>query len=115
MTADGNAIVPQVAADGKPIQTRQTGTKEWIDYDPEAMRRSNASALFYPFTVPRFDEECLEWRIKPENIVVKTMIEYEADSVSGLGRIIQDARAKPNIQFEFDCDTGRLVKVDIVK
>lgn len=58
------AEVIKAWADGKPIQFRQNTQHEWTDWIPDELKNSNASALFFPFDIPRFDQ--FEWRVKPE-------------------------------------------------
>jgi hypothetical protein len=57
------AKVIKAWADGKPIQLKDERVGEWIDYKTE--------------DIPNFSLDYLEWRVKPENIVVKTNIGYE--------------------------------------
>lgn len=64
--------------------------------------------------LPRFDIGDLEWRVKPKNIVVKTNIVYEIDSFTGWGKLVQDTGVKPNIRFEFDPETLKLVKAEMI-
>lgn len=88
-------------ADGKPIQYKYLDWKdsEWKDND---------------MPLPRFDIGDLEWRVKPKNIVVKTKLGYEIDSFTGWGKLVQDTGVKPNIRFEFDPETLKLVKVEMI-
>lgn len=88
-------------ADGKPIQYKYLDWKdsEWKDND---------------MPLPRFDIGDLEWRVKPKNIVVKTNIVYEIDSFTGWGKLVQDTGVKPNIRFEFDPETLKLVKAEMI-
>ena len=88
-------------ADGKPIQYKYLDWKdsEWKDND---------------MPLPRFDIGDLEWRVKPKNIVVKTTLGYEIDSFTGWGNLVQDTGVKPNIRFEFDPETLKLVKAEMI-
>jgi hypothetical protein len=99
-------------ADGKPIQYKPNKESCWIDYDPEYARQRGINRDFYSYNIPKFDE--YEWRVKPENIVVKTNIGYEIDSFTGWGKLVQDTGVKPNIRFEFDPDTYKLVKAEMI-
>ena len=94
-------------ADGKPIQFK-VGESEWIDWNPDQLRQSNASAMFFPFYVPRFDQ--FEWRVKPENIVVSVMAYLHMDDFIQLN--FQD---EPNLRLEFDHDTKKLVKAEVIR
>lgn len=92
-------------ADGKPIQCRVETQKEWIDWDPGQLRQSNASALFFPFDVPRFDQ--FEWRVKPENIVIEGEVSLNPYFNKWPGN-------NNNIRLEFDPDTKKLVKAEVI-
>lgn len=94
------AKVIKAWADGKPIQLKDERVGEWIDYKTE--------------DIPNFSLDYLEWRVKPKNIVVKTNIVYEIDSFTGWGKLVQDTGVKPNIRFEFDPETLKLVKAEMI-
>nr|DAP78122.1 MAG TPA: hypothetical protein [Caudoviricetes sp.] len=103
------AEVIKAWADGKPIQCRIGTQKEWIDWDPGQLRQSNASALFFPFDVPRFDQ--FEWRVKPENIVIEGEISPNHHFNGGY---FCASSTKNNIRLEFDPDTKKLVKAEVI-
>ncbi|WP_147617628.1 hypothetical protein [Oxalobacter paraformigenes] len=96
------AYVIKSWAYGYPVQYRFIGSDFWIDEELGG-------------GCPLFDEKNREWRVKPENIVVKTHIGYETDSFAGWGDIFQSALIKPNIQFEFNPDTKKLVKAEVIE
>lgn len=98
------AEVVKAWADGKPIQFK-IGETEWIDWGPEQLRNSNASALFFPFDVPRFDQ--FEWRVKPENIVIEGEVSLNPYFNKWPGN-------NNNIRLEFDPDTKKLVKAEVI-
>lgn len=109
------AEVIKAWADGKPIQCRIGTQKEWIDWDPGQLRQSNASALFFPFDVPRFDQ--FEWRVKPENIVFEKYVFTLRGSEKRIKESVEvgnDQKWKPNIRLEFDPDTYKLVKAEVI-
>lgn len=95
-------------ADGKPIQFK-IGETEWIDWGPEQLRNSNASALFFPFDVPRFDQ--FEWRVKPEAIVIENYIWLDASS----NETRVSVSSSPNVRFTFDPDTKLLIKSEVIR
>lgn len=95
-------------AEGKPIQFRISELGDWEDYHPDQLRKSNASALFHPFDVPRFDQ--FEWRVKPENIVIERCFDLCGDGVL-MGR---NTMSVPNLRLEFDHDTKKLVKAEVI-
>lgn len=98
------AEVIKAWADGKPIQFK-IGENDWEDYHPDQLRKSNASALFHPFDVPRFDQ--FEWRIKPENIVREGEVSLNPYLSKWPGN-------NNNIRLEFDPDTKKLVKAEVI-
>lgn len=93
-------------ADGKPIQYKYLDWKdsEWKDND---------------MPLPRFDISDLEWRVKPENLVVeecvyvsKTITEH---GIKGSLEIVNgSSRHEKNIRLEFDFDTYKLVKAEVI-
>lgn len=103
------AEVIKAWADGKPIQFRISELGDWEDYHPDQLRKSNASALFHPFDVPRFD--LFEWRVKPEPVVVEKYIWL--DAAHNETRISVSSR--PNVRFTFDSDTKELVNVEVFR
>lgn len=96
-------------ADGKPIQFRISELGDWEDYHPNRVRYSNASALFYPFDVPRFDQ--FEWRVKPEVIVIEGEISPNHHFNGGYFCV---SSTENNIRLEFDPDTNALVKAEVI-
>lgn len=103
-----NAKVIKAWADGKPIQFRISKLGAWEDYRPEQLKQSNASALFFPFDVPRFDQ--FEWRVKPEAIVVENYIWLDASC----NETRVSVSSSPNARFTFDPDTKELVKAEVI-
>lgn len=105
-------------ADGKPIQFRISELGNWEDYHPDQLRQSNASALFHPFDVPRFD--LFEWRVKPENIVFEECV-YVSKTITEHGmkfslEIANDSpRDKANIRLEFSPDTYQIIKAEVIR
>lgn len=96
-------------ADGKPIQFRISELGDWEDYHPDQLRNSNASALFYPFDVPRFDQ--FEWRIKPRTIIIEESLEiWEQGIFKGVKLCLNEK----NIRLEFDADTKKLVRAEVI-
>ena len=100
------AEVIKAWADGKTIQFRGEGFPEWVDYDADALQKSQISAIFYPFHVPRFDLN-FEWRVKPENIVREGEVSLNPYFSSWPGN-------NNNIRIEFDPDTKKLVKAEVI-
>lgn len=111
------AEVIKAWADGKTIQFRVEASDAWTDYDPGMLKNSNASALFYPFNIPRFDQ--FEWRVKSENIVFEECV-YPVQWISPkgieaqLGRCNGSTKGTPNLRLEFDPDTKNLVKAEVI-
>lgn len=102
------AEVIKAWADGKPIQFKGNGFSDWVDYDPDALRNSQASAHFFPFDIPRFDLD-FEWRVKPDDIFITAMVYLDIDNFIQLS--FQD---EPNLRLEFDPDTRKLVKAEVI-
>lgn len=111
------AEVIKAWADGKPIQCRVETQNEWIDWSPDQLRQSNASAMFFPFDVPRFDK--FEWRVKPENFVFEECV-YVSKTITehGIKGSLEIANGSPrykaNIRLEFARDTYQLVKAEVI-
>lgn len=103
------AEVIKAWADGKPIQFRISKLGDWEDYRPEQLKQSNASALFFPFDVPRFDQ--FEWRVKPEAIVVENYIWL--DAAHNKARL--SVSSSPNVRFTFASDTKSLIKAEVIR
>lgn len=106
------AKVIKAWADGNPIQFKVNGFSDWVDYDPDALRNSQASAHFFPFSVPRFDLD-FEWRVKPENIIRDACIRLVGtfDNLNPSLFILET----PTVRFEFDPDTYKLVKAEVIR
>lgn len=94
-------------ADGKQIQFKGNGFSEWVDYDPDALRNSQASAHFFPFRVPRFDLD-FDWRVKPENIVIEGEVSLNPYFNKWPG-------SNNNIRLAFDPDTKKLIKAEVIR
>ena len=88
------AEVIKAWADGKPIQRRLIGAHFWDDVDEH----------------PYFDNTTLEWRVKPENIVIERCFDLCGDGVL-MGR---NTMSVPNLRLEFDHDTKKLVKAEVI-
>ena len=84
-------------ADGKQIQRRLIGTHFWDDVDEH----------------PYFDNTTLEWRVKPENIVIEGEVTPNPYFNSGCFSIASGR--DNNIRLEFDPDTYKLVKAEVIK
>ena len=85
-------------ADGKPIQYKYLDWKdsEWKDND---------------MPLPRFDIGDLEWRVKPENIVIEGEISPNHHFNGGYFCV---SSTENNIRLEFDPDTKKLVKAEVI-
>lgn len=101
------AEVVKAWADGKPIQCRIGTQNEWIDWDPDQLRQSNASALFFPFDVPRFDQ--FEWRVKPEPVETYHFVEYMGE---GDVEMYSSENLKANLRLTFE--DKKLVKAEVI-
>ena len=86
------AEVIKAWADGKPIQYRVTGRSGWVD----------VTSQYCPF----FDSEFLEWRVKSENIFTEICVTPLCIYVS---------ESKNNLRLEFDPDTKKLVKAEVIE
>lgn len=84
------AEVIKAWADGKPIQRRLIGAHFWEDVDEH----------------PYFDNTTLEWRVKPENIFTEICVTPLCVYVS---------ESKNNLRLEFDPDTKKLVKAEVIE
>ena len=84
------AEVIKAWADGKPIQARENGGP-WRDI-------GNA----YPY----FSTDKLEWRVKPENIFTEICVTPLCIYVS---------ESKNNLRLEFDADTRKLIKAEVIE
>ena len=100
------AEVIKAWADGKPIQFK-VGESEWIDWSPDQLRQSNASAIFFPFDVPRFD--LFEWRVKPDYFIIERCLQ----SPYGQGTVHFDYKSAPNVRFIFNA--GKLVNAEVIR
>ena len=74
-------------ADGKPIQ-----------YKP-----------IYSSDVPKFDK--FEWRVKPKHIVAHICAFVRDDFIKSIGI---SSLEEPNLQLEFDPETKRLIKAEVI-
>lgn len=92
------AEVIKAWADGKPIQYKYLDWKdsEWKDND---------------MPLPRFDIGDLEWRVKPENIVIEGEISPNHHFNGGYFCV---SSTENNIRLEFDPDTKKLVKAEVI-
>lgn len=88
-----NAKAIKAWADGVDVQFKTFGT--WKDYD-------NSKGL------PDFDFG--KWRVKPEAIVVSVMAYLNMDDFIQLN--FQD---EPNLRLEFDHDTKKLIKAEVIR
>ena len=91
------AKVIKAWADGKQIQRRLIGAHFWDDMDEH----------------PYFDNTTLEWRVKPENIVIEGEITRNHYFNSGCFSI--KPGSNNNIRLEFDPDTYKLVKAEVIE
>ena len=83
-------------ADGKPIQYRCKGATFWLDEEFDGV-------------TPLFELSDREWRIKPENIVI------EGETAIYYGNVCSvKPGSKNNIRLEFDADTYKLVKAEVI-
>ena len=89
------AEVIKAWADGKQIQFRMDSV--WVDYN------SN--------NIPPFNLACYEFRVKPENIVIEGEISPNPYFNSGCFSI---KPGRNNIRIEFDHDTKKLVKAEVI-
>ena len=90
------AEVVKAWADGKPIQFRARGNTSWNDNDD---------------VYPLFFSERLEWRVKPENIVIEGEISPNHHFNGGYFCV---SSTENNIRLEFDPDTKKLVKAEVI-
>lgn len=91
------AEVIKAWADGKPIQFRTVSCENWVDNDISIL--------------PCFDNEYLEWRVKPENIVIEGEISPNHHFNGGY---FFASSTKNNLRLEFDHDTKKLVKAEVI-
>lgn len=94
-------------ADGKSIQFRISKLGDWEDYRSEQLKQSNASALFFPFDVPRFDQ--FEWRVKPEPVETYHFVEYMGE---GDVEMYSSENLKANLRLTFEGE--KLVKAEVI-
>lgn len=59
------AEVIKAWADGKPIQVLDVRESEWVDYEDNE------------YTTPDFATDYLKWRVKPEQTIVRALIDYK--------------------------------------
>ena len=86
-------------ADGKTVQYKYLdwNDREWEDNE---------------MTLPRFDIGDLEWRVKPENIVIEGEITPNHHFNGGYFCV---SSTENNIRLEFDPDTYKLVKAEVIE
>lgn len=86
-------------ADGKPIQVMDDRFYcEWTDYPKYGLS-------------PDFNSDHLKWRIKPENIVIEGEISPNHHFNGGYFCV---SSTENNIRLEFDPDTKKLVKAEVI-
>lgn len=103
------AEVIKAWADGKPIQYKPNKGSSWTNYDPEHARQHRINLDFYSSNIPKFDE--YEWRVKPENIVIECEISPNHHFNGGY---FCETSTKNNLRLEFDPDTKKLVKAEVI-
>jgi hypothetical protein len=81
-------------ADGKPIQFRVIGGTYWGDVKE---------------AYPSFSNEKLEWRVKPEYVVIERCVQIPPEQ----GTIHFAYDKAPNIRFTFK--TGKLIKAEVIE
>ena len=91
------AEVIKAWADGKPIQVRMDSV--WVDYVSNNM--------------PPFNFTCYEFRVKPENIVIEG--EVSPNPYFNSGWLCINPGSNNNIRLEFDHDTKKLVKAEVIR
>ena len=96
-------------ADGKPIQYKLNKESIWINYDPDYSRQLGVNQEFYSSDVPKFDK--FEWRAKPDNVVIKTNVCLNDALLDGVEIALL---VSPNLQLEFDPETKRLIKAEVI-
>ena len=96
-------------ADGKPIQYKPNKESTWINYDPDYSRRLGINQEFYSSDVPKFDK--FEWRVKPKHIVAHICAFVRDDFIKSIGI---SSLEEPNLQLEFDPETKRLIKAEVI-
>lgn len=82
-------------ADGQVIQSRQIGNTYWNDNDDK---------------LPAFNSDRLEWRIKPEDIILDRYIWFSQE----LNSLIMSVSSAPNVRFTLSSDTKKLSKVELI-
>lgn len=93
------AEVIKAWADGKPIQFRIKNGAFWIDIE-------------FDGGIPLFNDPMREFRLKPENIVIEGCITRNPYFDHGCFSI--KAGSDNNIRLEFDPDTYKLVKAEVI-
>lgn len=90
-------------ADGKPIQFRIKNGAFWVNVE-------------FDGGIPLFNDPKLEFRLKPENVVVEENV-YILKTITdhGIkGRLEIANGGSPNIRLEFDPETYILVKAEVI-
>ena len=90
------AEVIKAWADGKPIQYKAYDSPDWRDVEKA-----------HPF----FDNDFLEWRVKPEAIVVENYVWLDVSC----NETRVSVSSNPNARFTFDADTKQLIKAEVIK
>lgn len=86
-------------ADGKQIQFRIKNSTFWIDEE-------------FDGGIPLFNDSDREWRVKPKNIVMEGCITRNPYFNSGCFSL--EPGSNNNIRLEFDPDTYKLVKAEVI-
>lgn len=92
------AEVIKAWADGKQIQVMDTRVNEWADYENEQL-------------TPDFSLDYFKWRVKPENIVIEGEISPNHHFGGGYFCV---SSTKNNLRLEFDHDTKKLLKAEVI-
>lgn len=91
------AEVIKAWADGKEIQFKRLDHKIWTDY--------------LTLDVPNFNDSSYEWRIKPRTIIIEESLEVWE---RGIFKGVKSCLNEKNIRLEFDADTKKLVKAEVI-
>ena len=95
------AEVIKAWADGKPIQYKDLrSSDEWVDYEGDGYQIPMVFGVSY-----------FEWRVKPENIVIEGEISPNHHFNGGYFCV---SSTENNIRLEFDPDTKKLVKAEVI-
>lgn len=92
------AEVIKAWADGKPIQYKDLrSSDEWVDYEGDGYQIPMVFGVSY-----------FEWRVKPENIVIEGEVSLNPYFSNWPGN-------NNNIRLEFDPETNKLVKAEVIR